>query len=134
MVRHSLRTLQDRDHPGALGMLGFTLKPRLELANLSVTPSVALGASLVVDFDLISKAKQKLVIVLKVHFLKANGTLKPKVFRIGQWDAAKAQTTHFSKSQAFKPITTRVLYPGEHRVEIIVNGRQLSNVPFMFEG
>lgn len=134
MVRHSLRTLQDRDHPGALGMLGFAVNPKIELDQLAVTPRVALGESLVVDFDLVSKAKQKLVIVLKVHFLKANGTLKPKVFRIGQWDASKGETAHFSKSQAFKPITTRVLYPGAHRVELIVNGKQLADVPFNFDG
>ncbi|MFT6991772.1 MAG: hypothetical protein ACJASL_003766 [Paraglaciecola sp.] len=32
------------------------------------------------------------------------------------------QSQQFSKKMSLKPMTTRTLYPGLHRVEVIVNG------------
>ena len=75
---------------------------------------------------------RSLAVVMKVHFLKANGTQTPKVFRIKQWSAEKGEARTFSKRQPFRPITTRVLYPGEHRIEIVVNGKTLADEPFVF--
>ena len=133
IVRHSLRTLQDRGHPTALKMLGFPTRPRLTLSNLTVTPRVKLGGALDVQFDITSKSDQDLVLVLKIYFLKANSKWKPKIFRIAQWSASKGEKAHFSKSQSFKPITTRALYTGAHRLELIANGKRLADVPFQFE-
>ncbi|MBJ39567.1 MAG: DNA alkylation repair protein [Gammaproteobacteria bacterium] len=132
MTRHSLRTLLDRDHPEALTALGFPTRPAVTLRKLSLTRFVALGESLDVQFTLNSAARQNLAVVMKVHFLKANGTQTPKVFRIKQWFAEKGEARTFSKRQPFRPITTRVLYPGEHRIEIVVNGKTLADEPFVF--
>ena len=37
-------------------------------------------------------------------------------------EAGKGETLRVKKRQAFKPITTRTLYPGIHYAELVVNG------------
>ncbi|NKX50867.1 DNA alkylation repair protein, partial [Arthrobacter deserti] len=57
-----------------------------------------------------------------VHYLKANGTLAPKVFKLAVADLQPGQTRRFSKAHAFRPMTTRVHYPGGHALQVQVNG------------
>ena len=37
------------------------------------------------------------------------------------------------KKHSFKLITTRVYYPGEHVLEIMVNGKNLGKIPFQLK-
>jgi hypothetical protein len=57
-----------------------------------------------------------------VHYLKANGTLAPKVFKLAVADLEPGQTRRFRKAHAFRQMTTRVHYPGRHELQVQVNG------------
>ena len=59
---------------------------------------------------------------------KANGSLRPKVFAVKDVAVEDGQTVSVRKRQPFKPITTRVLYPGRHEAELVVNGAVLASV------
>ena len=60
-----------------------------------------------------------------MHYLRANGTHSKKVFKISERDYAKGTTIPVTRKQSFKPITTRVYYPGLHKVSVIVNGHEM---------
>ncbi len=130
MTRHSLRTLANQDHRDALKMLGFAADPQVSIKRLNVTKTVIVGENLVVDFDLLSEVEQQLSLVMKIHLLKANGDLKPKVFKVRNWLAGQGEVSHFTKQQPFRPLTTRTLYPGRHKVELVVNGSSLMTRSF----
>lgn len=122
MTRHALRGLVKADNPEALAMLGYPPKPKFKLADVVCADTVAVGGALNWQGTLISGARQKLKILLRVHFLKANGTHAPKVFALKDIQLTKGETVDLAKRLAFKPMTTRTLYPGEHHIELVVNG------------
>ena len=130
MVRHALRTLTKRDHMPALEMLGFARKPAVELSGLKSTRRVKVGESFECSFRLRSDKRQKLLITMRLHFLKANGTLAPKVFSLKKIEADEGEVVELTKRQPFRPLTTRVLYPGRHLAEIVVNGQVVAASEF----
>ena len=135
LVRHACRSLIKAGHVGALKALGYG-KARVRVDNLAVhTPNVILGSALEFGFDVVSQAKtsQPLVVDYIIHHKKADGTLSPKVFKLKIMDLPGGQTVHVKKRHPIRPITTRVYYPGHHKVEIVVNGTTLGCSNFQLE-
>jgi hypothetical protein len=65
-----------------------------------------------------------------IHYMKANGQLKPKVFKAVKKRIAPGETIHIAKSRSFKPINTRPYYPGAHALEIQINGVRHARIDF----
>ena len=61
---------------------------------------------------------------------KANGGRKPKIFKLKNVQLGAGKTLSIRKKQSFKVVTTRVLYPGVHAVEVLINGRSHGQVEF----
>jgi len=133
MTRHALRGLVKTDHAGALAMLGYPVKPAFKLSKIDCANVVKIGNSLNWSATLTSEKRQNLKIVLRIDFLKANGSHSPKVFALKDISASKGETLALKKRVAFKAMTTRALYPGEHLVELVVNGVARGKSSFMLE-
>ncbi len=130
ITRHALRTLAKRDEPQALELLGYPTTPDVRISKLRVPKRVAVGETLVYGFELTSNAQQNLLVTARIHFRKANGSLAPKVFTVKKAAFAPGETVTLEKKQPFRPMTTRVMYPGAHEIEIVVNGRSLAKAAF----
>ena len=65
-----------------------------------------------------------------IHFMKANGKLAPKVFKLSKKTIKKGELLHLTKKHAFRPISTRKHYPGHHRLGLQINGQVLAEVDF----
>ncbi len=122
MTRHALRGLIKADHTGALALLGYPTKPGFKIAGVVCADSVRVGEQLEWSATLTSSANQKLKVMLRVHFLKSNGRHAAKVFALKDLTAQKGDSIELRKRLPFKAMTTRVLYPGSHHVEVVVNG------------
>ena len=57
-----------------------------------------------------------------VHFVKANGAPKPKVFKLKRITLPAKSSATFEAKISFAPMTTRKHYPGRHRIEVLANG------------
>ena len=123
MIRHSLRTLLKQDYPAALELLGYTTEPNFRLSKQDISKTVAVGDNFEWRATLTSLADQRLKVTLKIHYLKANGSLSAKVFAVRNGDFRKGESFEIAKRQPFRPVTTRTLYPGIHYAELIVNGK-----------
>ncbi len=130
IVRHALRTLTKDNHLQALNLLGYPARPRVALEDLQVPERLAVGESLTCRFKLRSETRQKLLVTLRVHFLKANGKQAPKVFTVSKAELDEGEVVSLKKTVVFRPMTTRVLYPGSHRLEVVVNGKMLGEGSF----
>lgn len=133
VVRHATRTLVKAGHPGVFGLLGYTERPALVMKSLAVTPAeIRLGESIEFTAKLASASDrvQKIVVDYAVHHVKADGRTAPKVFKWKTLTLAPGETVEMSKRHGIKPITTRRYYPGEHAVEVLVNGQALARVVF----
>jgi len=122
LVRHALRTLVKQDDPAAFKLLGYTDKPRFRVSGVVASDTVRIGQNFEWRGLLTSLGQQRLRVMLNVHFLKANGKHSAKRFLIKDGDFADGEKLTIEKRQAFRPMTTRVLYPGTHYAELIVNG------------
>jgi len=82
-----------------------------------------MGDKLSFSFTLNSQKKQlgKCRIEFAIDFVKANGSLSRKVFKISEADY-KDKEKHISKYFSFKLISTRRYYSGVHVLTIIING------------
>jgi hypothetical protein len=76
------------------------------------------------SFELISTGKrvQVLLIDYAVHFVKSNGTTRPKVFKLRKIALPPAGRAELGSKISFEDLTTRRHYPGRHRIDLLVNG------------
>lgn len=124
LVRHGLRTLLKRGHPGALELLGLapaTLEidgPVLDRVGVPFGGSVRFTATI-----RNSGAEQaRLSIDYVVHHHKANGSQSAKTFKLTTRTVAPGETIEVSREHSFRPITTRRYHPGPHAITLQING------------
>jgi 3-methyladenine DNA glycosylase AlkC len=125
IVGHALRTLIKAGNAEAIGILGGTERPQVRLDRISVTPaSVPIGGRVQVSFEVESTgaATQRLLIDYAVHFVKANGAARPKVFKLRAVDLPPGGKVVLRSSLSLAEMTTRRHYAGWHRVDALVNG------------
>jgi 3-methyladenine DNA glycosylase AlkC len=124
LVRHGLRTLIKKGHPGALALLGFA-PATVDVDGPNVTDTqVPWGGD--VHFSAVLRntgtEHARLSIDYIIEYLKANGTLSAKVFKLAQRDLAPGAEVVIDRKHSFRPLTTRRYYPGGHTLALQVNG------------
>jgi 3-methyladenine DNA glycosylase AlkC len=125
IVRHALRSLIKKGHRGALRLMGVSGKPAVAIDNIRlVPPRVSVGDKLRFSFDVASTGRraQDLLVDYAVHFVKANGETRPKVFKLRRIALPPRGRVELASSVSFQDMTTRQHYPGRHRIEVLVNG------------
>jgi 3-methyladenine DNA glycosylase AlkC len=132
LVAHALRYLVKKGHRGALALMGVG-EPEVEEVRFAVTPeAVAFPGELTVEVALRSASdrKQKLVIDYVMHFVTARGKLSPKTFKWSTRTLQPRASLKLTKVHRLKPVSTRRFHSGQHKVELLVNGRVLGSMAF----
>jgi 3-methyladenine DNA glycosylase AlkC len=125
IVRHALRTLVKRAAPAALAILGFASRAQVEVVDSAITPRrPQMGSKIAVTCTLRSthRTSQRVVVDLRVHFVKAHGGSAVKVFKVAVLDLAAGAVVDLRKTVSLEDLSTRRHYPGEHLVELQMNG------------
>lgn len=126
LIRHGLRTLIKAGHPEALDVLGYGSHSPARIRAVSIEPAeVAIGGSISIEIGVENPSTTvcAALVDLRVHFVKANGSTNPKVFKGAelQLDPGGDQTVR--KKVSVKQHSTRTHYPGRHAVDVMINGR-----------
>lgn len=135
LVRHALRTLVKRGHPGALELLGFGPAeleidgPLLDAASVPFEGTVRFTAAV----RNVGAEQARLSIDYVVHHQKANGSQTAKTFKLATRTLAPGEQVEISREHSFRPITTRRYHPGPHAVALQVNGVATDRVVFDLE-
>lgn len=125
IARHALRSLVKRAHRGALETLGAGGSPNIRIRGVRLVPArVRLGGQLRFSFELASTGKrvQTLLIDYAVHFVKASGATRPKVFKLRKLALSPSARVELGSTVSFENLTTRRHYPGRHRIDVLING------------
>jgi 3-methyladenine DNA glycosylase AlkC len=133
LIRHAARTLVKKGNKEILAILGYSPKVDISFSKIELDKfAVKMGEELNFSFEVKSTSKQtqNLVIDYIIHHVKANGTLTPKVFKLTNKTLEPRQTLKISKAHPFRFITTRKYYPGQHVLEIQVNGSSYGKTNF----
>lgn len=132
-ARHALRSLVKAGQAQALALLGYDVDARVELIDWSLSATrVSIGGSVELVAQLRSRARQPVLACVDyaIAYASARGTPRSKVFKgVNQWLApGEVHTLRFVRD--FVPRTTRRLYAGAHRAELLVNGQVLGGQDF----
>lgn len=132
VVRHGLRTLVKKAHPGALALMGFepvvvTVSDPV-LASATVALPGELGFSFVLTND--GATRQRMAVDYVMHFVKSNGRQAEKVFKLAAVTLDAGQSVALAKRHGLRQMTTRVHYAGTHALELQVNGRRYTRTEF----
>jgi 3-methyladenine DNA glycosylase AlkC len=125
LVRHALRSLVKKGDSGALALMGFASAPALDVEGpVLAEDSVPYGGTLHFTATLTNTGAEpvQLAIDYLVHHLRANGRQSAKTFKLATKLLQPSQSVEFTRAHSFREITTRRYYPGEHAVELQVNG------------
>ncbi len=125
IVRHALRSLIKAGNRDAIRILGGAESPLARIGCITITPQrAAIGDAVRVSFEVESTAlhAQRLLIDYAVHFVKANGGTRPKVFKLRTLTMQPGEKAVFFAKVSLVTMTTRRHFPGPHRIDAIVNG------------
>ncbi len=133
LIRHACRTLIKQGHPAALALLGYGQATALEIVVFTLGESrILMGES--VTFRLVIRNRSgeaiRVLFDYALHHRKANGTLKPKVFKGRRRLLAAGEVWEMAGHHSFKPVTTRVYHGGLHRLEPLLNGTPFPALEF----
>jgi len=126
IVGHALRSAVKRGEDGALQVLGFGQPSRVSVSQVQISPARAvMGGQVKIGFVLTNTEPraQRVLVDLAVHYVKANGQARAKVFKLKALALAPGQSVPLSKKLSLAEMTTRKHYPGQHLVEVLLNGQ-----------
>jgi len=126
ILKHGNRTLLKQGNTEVLALYGLE-SAVFEVSDLRIdTPLVEIGDSLSFSFTVKNLYNKPKILRLEygVYYLKSNGTLARKVFKISEKMYAGGEENSIQRSQSFKLITTRKFYCGGHKVSILINGEE----------
>jgi 3-methyladenine DNA glycosylase AlkC len=133
IISHALRSLIKAGNSEGLELLGYSTKLQVKLLSFKLeNRDIQFGHYLNFNFEIQSEEtkKQNLMIDYKIYFKKSNGTLAGKVFKLSRKIISPNETIRINKRHSIKPISTRKYYPGDHRIELILNGRKYAEEEF----
>lgn len=124
LIRHACRTLVKQGRPDILRVFGLQAAVLEHLEFVLSPQRVSLGDTVGLEVKLASTSAQSQDLLLDyiVHFRLANGRVGKKVFKWKRFLLPAGGTITLRKQHAMRPISTRKFYPGEHRVELQLNG------------
>lgn len=132
IARHGLRTLVKAGHPGALAVLGFHPAP-VAAPTFTVTPDpVAIGDTLTLAATVTlgpdADGPTRVVVDYAVRFARPSGRPSRKVFKGTVLTLAPGESAAWSTRHALRDVSIRAHHPGEHGVELLLQGAVAASV------
>ncbi|MDI9355015.1 MAG: hypothetical protein QM532_02225 [Cyanobium sp. MAG06] len=96
-----------------------------------INKKIKIGERLSFKIDFTSNSNQDLIINYIIYFQNSSGKMNSKkIFKIKNISTIKNQKVNIEKSHPIKIMTTRKLYKGEHKIMIIINGKEVGEGRF----
>jgi len=133
IIRHALRTLIKQGDPRALALIGVGHGAAVTVRNIGVEPAVVrLGERIAISTAIVSDSSenQPLVVDYRVHYARAGGKTAAKVFKWKTFDLAGGEAVALRINQTIRDFSTRRHHPGQHAIELIVNGQTMATGGF----
>ncbi|WP_418315274.1 DNA alkylation repair protein [Piscinibacter sakaiensis] len=136
IIGHALRSAVKRGDPQALALLGYGKPSRLQIDRVAIEPhELAIGDTLTIECELRNprRQRQSALADLRIHYQKARGDSTVKVFKLKRIELRAGEAIVLRKRLSLADKTTRRHHPGEHRVELLLNGKVLPLGSFLLK-
>lgn len=134
IVKHASRGLLKQGHTEALNSFGLNHAVKATVYDLKLSKTkLRIGDSFEFTFttELTEKKPHDVRIEYKIYFMKANGKQSGKIFQVGTYTMKPNQKMDIKRKHTFANLTTRKHYIGEHKLSIVVNGKEMAEHTFM---
>jgi hypothetical protein len=132
LERHASRTLIKQGHGRTLTLWGLgtafdgNVRWQVSPKRIAIGESVALNLALAST----SASTQALEIDYTVHHARAQGGASAKTFKGWRMSLAPGETLSLAKLHSMRPVTTRRYHPGEHQIDLRINGQIVAQAGF----
>jgi len=135
LIHHALRTLLKEGHPRALFLLGYFPPQGIEISHVSHPSKLIFPDTFEISFQLYNSTDTpfEMMIDYGIFYPKRNGESSKKVFKGAKKSLLPHTTLKLSLRCAFRPMSTRKHYAGEHTVHLYINGISLYSGVFEVE-
>lgn len=136
VIKHALRTLIKQGDSEALKILGYNPEAEVLTENFIIEKDIVkMGEGLLFSFDLLSFSPkaEPLIIDYIIYHKKADGSRKPKVFKLKNMTLQPGARVRIQKQHPFKKITTRRYYKGEQSIALQINGKETGEQVFILD-
>ncbi len=126
LLRHALRSAIKQGDQAALSIFGVAEVAGIAVKAIGLNPQQPIiGAHVLLDFEIANTSEHHYTLLVDfcVHYVKANGQTRPKVFKLKQLELRSGVRVRLQKKVSLAQLTTRQHYPGSHRVDVLVNGK-----------
>lgn len=133
IVKHACRTLLKQGHPEILALYGLD-SGSLHVSELQIKDKkIRFGEYVSFSFLIENRQEKEQLVRIEyaIHYMKANGKLAPKVFKISERIYTPFEKNTVMRKHSFRLITTRKFYPGMHRISVIINGHEKADGSFI---
>lgn len=132
ILNHGLRTLIKNGIAEAFELLGFSSTIKAEIRDINLPSIVKLGSFLNFSFLISAVDDAEMLIDYLIYFNNKGGILKnKKVYKLKKITVKKNEITVVEKKHLMKKdMSTRVIYPGKHALEIQINGKSYAKKYF----
>lgn len=131
MTAHALRGLVKQGHPRALAMLGYDAGAEINCTLALLTPAPRIGAALEFEVTLAAAQQQPVLVDYIIRFARPDGRERRKVFKLKQARVEQGRPLVLRKRHPLRGnASTFTLHPGQHRIELQVNGRLCAEAAF----
>lgn len=127
LIRHALRTAIKRCDADALALLGYGGTKGITVVETRITPEqpvIGEAVNIVVELSNQGEKPVPLMADFRIQYVKANGQLRPKVFKFKSGTLEAGQSMTLEKRVSLAQMSTRTHYPGHHPVELQLNGER----------
>ncbi len=134
IIKHALRNELKKGNKRALTLMKYSLSPKIILTNFKLNKtSLKIGDSLTFSFMVtnVGENDEKLMIDYICHYVRLKNKISPKIFNLKSIVLQKQQSITIKKEHFFKTLSTRKLYPGNHKISLRVNCKLFGENPFV---
>jgi hypothetical protein len=130
-----MRTLIKGANIEALALVGFDTAPGALAVSGPSLRDLHIPEEGEIFFDATitntSTDEAKVAIDYVIHYQKANGRTAPKVFKLSERRLGAGERIDISRRHSFQDRSTRRHHPGQHAVELQVNGERYGRAEFI---
>lgn len=140
IVRHACRSLIRQAVPEIMTLFGYAEEsedsPLVLSASLSASPSavkIGRNCELRYSLEIAQGGPVHIRIEYGIDFVKAGGKTSRKLFLLSDKTVPGGTSLEGARTHRWADLTTRRHYPGEHRITLLVNGREAASAMLQVE-